>query len=77
MDYAGNVARFSEAFYKCCNVESEGNDQWRPTFVNWRAIFLPRRRAETFYKDSSFDISSIGFENLVPPGLASHSVTSR
>ena len=24
---------------------------------------------------SSFDISSIGFENLVPPGLASHSVT--
>ena len=24
---------------------------------------------------SSFDISSVGFENLVPPGLASHSVT--
>ena len=23
MDYAGNVARFSEAFYKCSNVESE------------------------------------------------------
>ena len=29
MDYAGNVACFSEAFYKCCNVEGERNDQWR------------------------------------------------
>ena len=28
MDYAGNVVRFSEAFYKYSNVESEGNDQW-------------------------------------------------
>ena len=26
---------------------------------------------------SSFEISSVGFENLVPPGLASHSVTLR
>ena len=26
---------------------------------------------------SSFDISSVGFENLVQPGLASHSVTLR
>ena len=26
---------------------------------------------------SFFDISSVGFENLVPPGLASHSVTLR
>ena len=42
-----------------------------PTFFladvqNFRKIF-----------SSSFDISSIGFENLVPPGLASHSVTLR
>ena len=26
---------------------------------------------------SSFDISSVGFKNLVPPGLASHLVTLR
>ena len=26
---------------------------------------------------SSFDISSVGFENLVSPGIASHSVTLR
>ena len=85
MDYAGNVARFSEAFYKCSNEESEGNDQWRfrISLMNFckrschpscsHACLKPF--GKTF--SSSFDISSIGVENLVPAGLASHSETSR
>ena len=50
-----------------------GFNQW--TFAI-RVIFLPRRRVKHFNWtfSSSFDISYIGFENLVPPGLASHSV---
>ena len=48
------------------------------TFVNLQcAIFVPHRSAKPLPKSFSsfFDISSIGFENLVPRGLASHSVT--
>ena len=55
--------------------EREGNDQWRLsegfhwwTYVNWQgAICLSCRRTNLFRKtfSSSFNISSIGFKNLV------------
>ena len=38
---------------------------------------LFRKTFSSSFDISSFDISSVGFENLVPPGLASHSVTLR
>ena len=59
------------------NGRSCGLHRW--TFVI-RALFLPRRRVEKHVRQtftSSFDVFPIGFEHLVPPGLASHFVTLR